>query len=103
MLRPAERGERHLAFAQDRPRSRPRTFDAEAHVGHETKLDVHSIRRRYRLAVSLTRRAPLGRQSAVVEGRLAVEVYLRGSLHALDQTQQDMVGVVVGRRPSVAL
>ena len=102
-LRPAERDERDLALVQRGPRPRPRALEAEAQIGHQPQLEVHALRACHRLVVPGAGVGPVGGQPAVVEGRLAIELDLRRALHALDQPQQHVVGVVVGRRAPVAV
>ena len=47
-------------------------------------------------------RLPGGRRGAVVQHRLAHDLHLDLALQALDHAHQQVVGVVVGRRPRVA-
>ena len=103
MAGPAERDERPLAFAQRRSRPRPRTFEAESQIGHEAQPQVDPLRGGHRLVVPRAGIGPVGGQAAVVERRLALELDLGRALHALDQPQQHVIRVVVGRRAPVAV
>ena len=77
----------------------PVALDAEREVG----LQPDGLARGSRVGGVPTAvdQRPLGRRPAVVEGRLAHEIDLDGALQAADRAHQEVVGVVVGRRPGV--
>ncbi len=100
MLGPAQCGERRLPLAQDRAGAGARALEPEVHVGDQPQLEVHALRAGRRLVVAGAGVGPLGGEPPVVEDRFAVEVDLGPALHA-GGPQQDVVGVVVGRRAPV--
>src|SRR5664280_675898 len=103
MLRPAERDERDLALVQRRPRPRPWALEAEAQITQEPQLEVHALGACHRLVVPGAGVGPVSGQPTIIEGRFAIELNLRRSLHALDHPQHHVVGVVIGWRAPVAM
>ena len=102
VLGPRERDEGGVAVAQRRARPGPRALEAEAQVGRERDGEV--ARRLGAPDADVVARVPVGPLdvlAAVVEHRLAVHVHLDEAVDAAHRAQQDVVGVVVGRRPAV--
>ena len=81
------------------PGADPVALDAEREIG----LQPDRLARAARVGGMPTAvdQRPLGRRPAVVERRLADQLDLDGAVQAADGTHQQVIGVVVGRRPGV--
>ena len=99
VVTPRQRAEARLALFDERPRAR--TLESEPHIGGELQLEVDAVGNGYALVVAMLRVLPACPMQAVVEGRLAVEDQLDCPVHTADRAQQDVLGLVVGRRPAV--
>ena len=101
VLAPRERAEHLLALLHQVPRRDARALDAEVEVAGQSQLDVAALDDR--LVVGLAAVLPAPARAAVVERRLADHRELHLAVDAADRAQQDVVGVVVGRRAAVGL
>ena len=99
VIRPRQRHEQRVALLHQRPPRRPRPLKADVHVRGQLQLELDALVDCLRAVVVGPGVLPLGGQAAVVEDRLAVEQHLHLAVHAPDQPQQHVVGVVIGRRP----
>ena len=96
---PAEGAVGPLSRLEHVPRPHAAAFDPQ----REVRLEAKGLARAARIgcvAVALDQR-PLRRSPSVIEYGLADEVDLDPALEAFDSSYQHVVGVVVGRRPSV--
>ena len=103
VLGPRQRDEESVLLGHQRSGDRTRSFEADPHVRRQPQLRLDAVPVRNRRVVGVAVVLPLGANATVVEGRLAVHVHLHLAVHAANETQQDMVGVVVGRRAAVGL
>src|SRR5205809_1865747 len=99
--RPSQRCVGALALAQRGGGVRAGALETDAQVRDQAQRDVAVAPSRDRFAVARARVLPFRRVAAVVERRLAVEAELDAAHHALGGAQQDVLGLVVGRRPAV--
>ena len=102
-LVPGQRAEALLALLDERARHGARPLEADVHVAREDQLDVRPVAHASALVVAVLGVAPRAVAAAVVEDRLAVEGQLHLAVHAADHAQQDVAGVVVGRRPALGV
>ncbi len=101
VLAPGQGGEHRLALLHHVPRGGARALDAEVEIRHEPQLQVDVLRLRQELVVVLAAVLPGRALAPVVERGLARQPDLHLAVDAADHAQQDMVGVVVGRRAAV--
>ena len=92
---------RRVALLHQRPGRGARALEAHVHVGGDAQLDVAVLGAAVGLVVARARVLPRAHLAPVVEQRLAVERHLDLAVHAADQPQQHVVGVVVRRRAAV--
>jgi hypothetical protein len=97
---PGQRAEPGVPFPQQRPPARRRPLDAEPDVGGEGYLH-RVLGGGNRLVVVRVGTAPVSPLISVAEHGLAVQRQLHGTLYAPHRAEQDVLGVVVGRRPDV--
>ena len=98
LLRPGERAEDLLALAQHVPRPDPVALDADRHVA----LQADRLARAARVgAMPIVGDRPLRRNAPVVEDRFARQLDLDLTLQAHRDAHQQVLGVLVGRRPRV--
>ena len=98
---PRQRHEPGVALLEHGARTGLATFEPEEHVGGQGQRDARVRRRGPALVVAVAGVLPLDRGSAVVEDRLAVHDRLHLARDAADRSEQDVLGLVVGRRPPV--
>ena len=98
-----ERAERRLALLEHVPRGRARALDAEVQVRRHAQLDVDARRLDDGLVVVVAGVLPAAAHAPVVEHRLADQRELHLAVDAAHGAQQDVVGVVVGRRAAVGV
>ena len=96
---PGERAERLLALREDVARPHPVALDAEGDVGSQPDRQIRP--RGIGGESVLADQRPLGRDTAVVEIRLADQLDLDASFEARGDPDQQVVGVVVGGRAGV--
>ena len=98
-LGPRQRAVALLAGGEDVPGPDPVALDAEREIG----LQPDRLARPARVGgvPAAVDQCPLRRRPAVVEHRLADQLDLDGALQAPDGAHQQVIGVVVGRRPGV--
>ena len=101
MVGERERHERGVAVAERADRAHARALESDAQVGRQVQLGRPALRGRRRLAVAAAGVLPLRVAAAVVEDRVALQLDLDRAVDAADRAQQDVVGVVVGRRAAV--
>ncbi len=103
VLAPGEGAEADVAVLHEGPGHGSRPLEPQPQVGGERQLQIDALGRGHALVVRPVGVGPPGRTPAVVEEGLAVEGDLHLAGDAADAAQQDVVGVVVGRRPAVGL
>ena len=101
VIAPRQRDERGVAVAQGRARAGAAALEADAQVGGERQRERLALGRADRLAVAGAAVLPGDALAPVVHARLALHVHLDAPVHAAHRAQQDVVGVVVGRRAPV--
>ena len=99
LLRPRQRAEQPLAVLEDVARTHAVALDAHRHVGLQP--DRHPGAGGVRGVAVRADQRPLGGLAPVVEDRLADQLDLDRVVDALDGAHQQVLGVVVGRRPRV--
>ena len=96
---PGQGAVRAVASLQGVPRAYPVPFDAEREVGGEAYGEPRA--RRVGGVPPVVGEGPGRVRAAIVEDGLADELDLDGALEALDRPDEDVLRVVVGRRPCV--
>src|SRR5262249_48339230 len=99
--RPREGRVGALTGAQRGRRVRARALEPDPQVGDQAQWYVVGAAGRGGLAVARARVLPLRGRPAVVEDGVAVEAQLDAADDALRRAQEDVLGLVVGRRPAV--
>ena len=97
---PGQRAEHLLALLHQVPRGDARALDAEVEVAHQVQLEV-VVALDGHVVVVAAGVVPVAAGPAVVERRLAHERELHLAVDAADGAEQDVVGVVVGRRAAM--
>ena len=101
MVAPRQRDVREVAVVHRRAGAHARRLDPQAQVGVQPQLEVEALERRGALLVRLARVLPVRRRAPVVVDRVALHVHLHRPVDAAQRAQQDVLGVVVGRRAAV--
>ena len=96
---PGERAICPVARPQDVARPNAVALDPQREIRAEADRLLRAAR--VGCMAAAVDRGPLRRHAAVVEGRLADELDLDPAFEAEDRSHEQMVGVVVGRRPGV--
>ena len=99
-LGPGQRAEGPLALVQHVPGARRAALDPDQHVGAEPERRAGRVGGVGAVALGVGE-GPGGLDPAVVEGRLADQLDLDRALEALHGAHEQVVGVVVRRRPGV--
>ena len=101
VLAPGQRAEDLLALLHEVASGGARALDAEVEVAGQAQLEALALDDD--LVVVVVGILPATTVAAVVEHRLAHERELDLAVDAADSAQQDVVGVVIGRRPPVGV
>ena len=99
--RPHHRHVRTLALTQRLGRVRAGALEADPQVGHEPDRDLVLASAGDRLVVAGSAVLPPGVRLSVIEDRLAVERQLDLADDASSRPQEDVLRLVVGRRPAI--
>ena len=99
LLGPRERAEDLLSLLERVPRPDPVALDPERHVGAQADR-LPGAGRVGGLPV-VAGQGPFGRRAAVIEGRFADQLELDAALDAERRAHEQMLAVLVGRRPGV--
>ena len=103
VLGPRQGDEAIFALLEQRAGRGAPALEPDPHVGGELKPKIDTCAARDRLVIAAARVLPPRRRTAVVEHRLTIEGDLHLAVDAPHGAQQDVVGVVIGGRPTVTV